>query len=460
MGAEIVIAVILNTYAVNDFTKAEQIMDRGLEGGEKRKLLLTKFALNENEWTKFQQQRQSRRKTITRAPEFISIDLPDTKLATHLQTYFADQIGKPLEPKLIEAQILKIMGMGVFAHVSYAPIERDGKLGLAIYINRSDSRPPTLRPAMKLDGADYLNTRFALAARLTMSDLGGYRSELRNDILLGSAYGIRTEYFRPFTPLSKWFLAPHAFAENRPMDFYRRSRILAQYRDHTAGGGLDLGYSIGNTAELRVGYEVAYRNTVFRVGDPAIYPDTAGRYGATQISYNFDRVDDNVIPHAGALAEAKFRWVDANPGSPGRFPALEAKATIFQPFGDRLTGFASTEGGTVFDTKQPGLPFYFLGGPMRLSAYGMNELIGNQYFLGRAGVLKQINKSAPLTIGRMYLFGAVEAGKMYGARNATKLPIDATAGFLVRTMLGPLFLGGSIGDAGHRKLFFQLGRFF
>lgn len=114
----------------------------------------------------------------------------------------------------------------------------------------------------------------------------------------------------------------------------------------------------------------------------------------------------------------------------------------------------------MFDTRTPGLPFYFLGGPMRLSAYGMNEFYGNQYFLGRAGVLKQINKSAPLTIGRMYLFGAVEAGKMYGVPETTALPMDATAGFLMRTMLGPLFLGGSIGDAGHRKLFFQLGRFF
>lgn len=458
--ADLLVPITLNGFAVNDFAKAQQIMDRGLEGGEKRKLLLSQFALNEPAWSTFQQQRQSRRKTITRVPEFISIELPDTKLANHLQTYFAGQIGKPLDPKFIESQILKIMGMGVFAHISYAPIERDGKLGLAIYINRSDSRPPTLRPAVKLDGADYLNTRFALAARITMSDLGGFRSEWRNDILFGSAYGIRSEYFRPFTPLSKWFLAPRAFAENRPLDFYRRSRILAQYRDHKAGGGLDLGYSIGNTGELRAGYESAYRSSIFRVGESATYPTIAGRYGATQISYTFDRVDDDVIPHSGVLAETKFRWVDANPGSPGRFPVLDAKAAIFHPFGDRITGFVTAEGGTVFNTKTPGLPFYFLGGPLRLSAYGMNELIGNQFFLGRAGVLRQLNKSAPLTIGRLYLFGAVEAGKMYGAQNTTRLPMDATAGFLVRTMLGPLFLGGGIGDAGHRKLFFQLGRVF
>ena len=50
----------------------------------------------------------------------------DRKLAGQLRTYFADQIGKPLNPPWVEAQIRKIMGMGVFAYFSYAAIEREG----------------------------------------------------------------------------------------------------------------------------------------------------------------------------------------------------------------------------------------------------------------------------------------------------------------------------------------------
>ncbi len=33
-------------------------------------------------------------------------------------------------------------------------------------------------------------------------------------------------------------------------------------------------------------------------------------------------------------------------------------------------------------------------------------------------------------------------------------------GFLAETALGPFFIGGSVGDSGHRKWFFQLGRVF
>ena len=349
------------------------------------------------------------------------------------------------------------MGMGVFAYMSYAAVERDGKPGLAIYVQRSRSRPPTLQPAVSLDGSDYLNTRFAIATRITVSDLGGFRSEWRNDLVFGSAYGFRSEYFRPFTPLSNWSIVPHGFAETRPLDFYRRSRVVALDRERKAGGGVDLGYSFSNTGELRLGYEAAEVTTTFRTGDPEAFPILTGRYGATHLSYAYDHVDDEIVPHTGLLAQGNLRWVDSNPGSAEHLPVLNAKGTFFRPLGTRNTIFTSLEGGTIFNFHNTGLPFFFLGGPQRLSAYGANELFGNQYYLGRLGLLKQVNTSTPFTDGRVYLFADYEVAKMYGVRGSTALPMDVNAGVLVRTLVGPLFLGGSVGDAGHRKWYFQLG---
>jgi NTE family protein len=49
---------------------------------------------------------------------------------------------------------------------------------------------------------------------------------------------------------------------------------------------------------------------------------------------------------------------------------------------------------------------------------------------------------------------------MYGTINTTEYPNDVSAGFLAQTALGPFFIGGSVGDSGHRKWFFQLGRVF
>ncbi len=66
----------------------------------------------------------------------------------------------------------------------------------------------------------------------------------------------------------------------------------------------------------------------------------------------------------------------------------------------------------------------------------------------------------PFVGKKVYAIGMYEFGKMYGIPTETKFPNDVAAGVLAETAVGPLFVGGSLGDSGHRKLFFQLGRVF
>ena len=54
-----------------------------------------------------------------------------------------------------------------------------------------------------------------------------------------------------------------------------------------------------------------------------------------------------------------------------------------------------------------------------------------------------------------------EVGKMYyDPFPAPKLSGDGVVGLLAETAFGPVFIGGSVGDTGHHKWFFQLGRVF
>jgi len=49
---------------------------------------------------------------------------------------------------------------------------------------------------------------------------------------------------------------------------------------------------------------------------------------------------------------------------------------------------------------------------------------------------------------------------MYDVPTASKFPNDVAAGILAETAIGPLLIGASAGDTGHRKWFFQLGHVF
>jgi NTE family protein len=53
------------------------------------------------------------------------------------------------------------------------------------------------------------------------------------------------------------------------------------------------------------------------------------------------------------------------------------------------------------------------GGPARLSAYGTNELFGDQYYYFRAGYLHELFSLPPFVGRNVYVIGAYEFGKMY-----------------------------------------------
>ena len=105
------------------------------------------------------------------------------------------------------------------------------------------------------------------------------------------------------------------------------------------------------------------------------------------------------------------------------------------------------------------LPILFRRSTAGLFAYGQNEVRGNQYYLFQAGYLHRLF-TLPAFLGELYGVVMYEVGKMYNAPTVSRLPTDGVAGMIMRTPLGPVFVGGSVGDTGHAKWFFSLGRVF
>src|SRR6266571_1252114 len=172
------------------------------------------------------------------------------------------------------------------------------------------------------------------------------------------------------------------------------------------------GYRSGRFSELRVGYEVGSLNTKLRLGTPEI-PAVEGRVGQSHLHYLLDHTDDPVIPRRGFSAESNFRWFDQSPGAASSFPSLDLKLGYFQPMTRIVSFFAESEGGSTLGTTSTGIPQFFLGGPLRLSAYGNNEFQGNQYYLFRAGFVHDLLTLPPFVGKKVYAVGAYEIGKMY-----------------------------------------------
>jgi NTE family protein len=457
--ADSIISVPLGEFTTVDYAKSEPIMQRGYEAAKTKARMLEAFALNDADWEAYLQARKAREHTELPIPQFVKVEGTSQRGAVDVARYLKGFPGKPIEPQRLDAALTRLTGVGRLDSASYWLTEQDGKAGLLVRVVEKNDAPPMFQMAFEVDGSQAGNVDFTMGTRFTFMDVAGYRSEWRTDLLLGNTYGVQTELYRPFSPESRWFFAPRADASDTTFQIYAKNDPLADYRIYRINIGGDLGYSFGRFSELRVGYEVGSLNTKLRLGTPEI-PAVEGRVGQSHLHYLLDHTDDPVIPRRGFSAESNFRWFDQSPGAASSFPSLDLKLGYFQPLTRMVSFFAESEGGSTLGTTSTGIPQFFLGGPLRLSAYGNNEFQGNQYYLFRAGFVHDLLTLPPFLGRKVYAVGAYEIGKMYGVTADSNLPNDVAAGLLAETAVGPLFIGGSVGDSGHRKWFFQLGRVF
>jgi NTE family protein len=458
-NADAVVSVPLGHFLMRDFTKNGPIMQAGYEAAKGKSKLLAGFALNDADWTEYVRERVGRKQTSTAVPQFIDVQGTSAPAQEDIRRYLKNFLGKPLNADSLDPALTQLTGSGRYDTLNYRIVERGGKQGLLIIVKEKDFAPPTLQPAFEVDGSEAGDIEFTLGTRLTLMDVAGFRSEWRTDFLFGNTYGVASELYRPFRAESKWFVAPHASASDTTFQIYAENDPLADYRFYRTSIGTDLGYGFSRFSEVRVGYELGTLSTKLRLGIAEI-PAVDGRTGAARMRYLMDHTDDPVIPRRGFRVESNFRWFDTSPGATSAFPVLDTKVDFFQPVSRVASFFLSSEGGSTFGSRDTGLPQFFLGGASRLSAYGVNELFGNQYYLFRGGYLHEIVSLPPFVGKKVYAVGSYEAGKMYGAVNESKFPNDFAAGVLAETALGPFFVGGSVGDSGHHKWFFQLGRVF
>ncbi len=458
-GADLVVNVDLQDFNSLEYEKSKEIIDRGTTAAAQKERLLEPYALDDAAWAQYMERREGLEKSAIPIPQFVKVQGANPVAEENIERFLHSQAGKPIDSNRLEGMLTRLTGIGRYDTAGYQITQENGQDGLLVTLHEKLYAPPTLQLGFEVDGSESNDVDFTLATRLTFLDVAGYRSEWRTDFIFGNTYGIQSELYRPFSPSSRWFFSPHAGASSSAFKIYRKSDPLAEYRLNGAQIGGDIGYGFNRFSELRLGYEVGFLEARLRLGT-AEFSSLNGRTGATHLRWLFDHTDDPVIPRSGVNAESNFRWYDTSPGQTNRFPVADTRVGFFKPITQPASLFVVAEGGTTFGSASNGYPQFFLGGSNRLSAYGTNELFGDQYYFFRTGYLHDLLTLPPLAGKKVYAIASYEFGKMYGFPNASKFPNDFALGVLAETAVGPLVFGGSVGDSGHRKWFFQLGRVF
>jgi len=457
--ADVLISVPLADYSSTDYKKSAALIRAGYEAAEKKASVLSQFSLDEAAWKQYLAERNARVKTVP-VPQFVEVVGAKPALAKETQELLSRGIGKPVEVTELGQQLTNLLGSGRYSRIGFRMIEKDDQQGLLIVADEKEYGPPFVRPLLVIDGSEYNRVQFFVGGRITFFDVGSFGSEWRNDIVVGSGYGIRSEFYRPFGEELHWFIAPRGFASNTETDFYQKETLLAQYRERQFGGALDAGYQFNRSTELRIGYEVADQDFYPYVGSPT-FGTLDGRVGNTTLRFTRIGRNDPIIPRKGFDLHFRAQWYDSNPGAKAGFPVAESRMTLFHPISESGSLFFSGFGGTTFTYHHTGFPPFSLGGGQDLAAYGRNEFLTNQYFLFKVGYIHRLWSLPPLLGDRIYAIGTYEAGKVYDLQpNTSSVPTDVSGALVINSIFGPVVVGAAYGATGHYKFFYRIGRIF
>jgi NTE family protein len=460
--ADILVTVPLQKYTTLDYNKADAIIKAGYDAAAAKASVLAAFSVSQTEWDQYLADRNARRK-IAPTPTFVQVTgASSPEMQNGMEKQLSGFVGRPIDTTKLSQDMMTIVGQGRFSTSTYSMVEKDGQQGLQIQVEQKPYAPPIVRPLILIDGSDYNNVLFSIGARITFLDFGSYRSELRNDVVIGSQYLLASEYYHPYTPSSNWFIAPRVGLNSQQLNVYSGNTLLASYRLREALGGIDTGYAFGRTGEFRLGYEGGYQRLSPEIGNVPTLPTTSGETGNFRIQYQLNTLDQPVVPRSGISLLAYTKGYTVNPAAPGAFPLTEIQAQDFFRLNAPSSIFIGAYGGSSYGYKT-GVPAFSLGGSQRLVAWNTNELLTNQYFLGQVGYIRELAELPPFLGSTVDFLGLLELGKTYKLPNGPSppnLPMDVAAGLLVNTIFGPALVAGSVGDYGRGRFYFRIGRVF
>jgi NTE family protein len=468
-SADVVIRPDLSHLTGLDWDSAEQWRVRGYQAAQAKASELMKYAVSQDAYDAYESARMARRRTAPIVPTAVTVLGVGPREQASIVKQLAVVPGQRLDLDRLTRNIFLVSGTARYDLVTYHLAEEPGGTRLVVHARPKANGPAFLTLGLELNNTDSSTFSANVLARTTVYDAVGWGSEIRLDFVLGTRQSAAAELYRPLG--AAWlFAAPHAYADRNTTNHFTGEQLVGEYGLDREGVGVDLGIALGRVAELRGGVDIAHVAETLRVGDPAL-PGALGTERVVTAQAVIDTQDSPWVPSSGVYGRASARRYFSAPvptgdaaaisglPSPQRFWQAEFDVSVFHPLTSRNRVFVRASGGTSFGA-QPYVEDFTLGGPFRMSAFRTDELRGPNFALAGFGYIRQLPRLPAWVGGHAYAVGWVEGGSAFETRADAAWHADASLGVVVDSLIGPVFVGGSVGPEGHRRLYVSLGPLF
>jgi len=455
---DVLIAPDLGDISSSTFDRSADAIRIGEEATRAAAAQLARYSLPPELYAAHRNRQEAQDKGLGRVDEIRIGKLDRTKPAVVAQLVESKPNEELTEDK-VGADLRRIYGTGDYESITYRIV--GGETG---------PRAMVIEPTEKSWGTNYLRFGLALASdfqgdnqfnvlmqyrRAWLNSLGG---ELTTELQIGQNTRLQAEFYQPLEESGNWFVAPSAYVGQQSRGVFVNDDKVADYLTSVLQGGVDAGRVFGTWGQLRVG--TVWSRVYARVDTgspllPSVRQTTAGLRAALFV----DQTNHAFFPTDGFGLLVNGYSAMTGLGSEDSYNRLEGSGRGAVTYGPHTLS-ATVAAGTDFNSNMPAYESFSLGGPLRMSAYRINELSGRRYTYGR---LSYYNRTIPLPdlLGSgVYVGGAAEMARMTDRSDGLPSPgtVWSTSLFLgADTFLGPAYFGVGVGGSSRWSVFILLG---
>jgi NTE family protein len=474
--ADVVVSVPVANFSGSDYARAAPLIDAGYKAAEQNRAALLRYALDADGWKVYLDARESRRSPRPGILRQVRVEGGKPGAVHEVLADMKPIEGRPIEPATTIDALKRIQSNGVISAtwVTFAPAPVPAATpasdvgppvptapapdtGILVHLSNDRIGPPYLLFGVEFAAANSNITRGMATLRLVDQNLGGFGSELRANARLGYMTDLSAEYYRLLTP-GGYFIEPRAGILRAPVYIWANQKRIAERFQQNLDAGVEAGRTFSNQMQISAEWRAEDTRWGLRTGSGG-GPYITGTAQTGLLHINIDKASTGAVSPNGfrfsASAGALYHAVASSnaPLVKLDFSATRSwrEANIFGLSGEVNSYLRA-------NVAQPYL--FTLGGPMRLSASSFDEFRGTDTYLARAGYMRRF-AALPTGMGHgLYGVFSYEAGEIWSPQTNAILRQDGLAGLVANTPIGLFTFGASVGDAGHRKVFVTLGRWF
>jgi NTE family protein len=465
--ADLVVTVPVEKFSGTDYNRGAELIKAGYQAAEKNRDALLALALEPEAWKQYMEARSARIAGQPGQVRQVRVEGGSAEAMLLVDHDMQPLIGKPVDARSTDDALKGIQSNGgVTARwITYDLSTPDGAAkaagtepaaGLLVKLEPDKIGPPYLLISPEYEASSSNDSRGQLNLRLIDQNLGGFGSELRATARIGYKTELDSEYYWLLSA-NGWFVQPHVRGTRQQIYIWQNQHRVAERFQQNLETGFDIGRTFSKEVQISGQWRAASTRWSLRTGSGG-GPVLSGTAQTGTLHLIVDKAE------ASALSPNGFRMTVSagaffHAAQSDNAPLVKLNAASTRAWHGNIVGLgAEVDSYLRANVAQPYR--FTLGGPLRLSASSFDEYRGTDVALARLGLMHRI-AGLPTGVGQgLYAVLGGEAGEVWSPEAPSFLRQDGIVGILANTPLGMFTVGVSVGDAGRRKVFITLGRWF